>query len=64
MITDPLRGKVLTPFRDAAAYLGGVSPTTIRRLADAGRLKIVYVGDRPMITVESIRRFVASGGSS
>jgi len=60
MITDPFEGKALTPPADAATYLGGVSVTTVKRLAAAGHLTVVHVGDRPMVTVESLRAFITT----
>lgn len=53
--------KLLASFREAEAALGQCQ-SSIKKLANEGKLESVYIGRRHMLTVESIRR-VASGGA-
>jgi excisionase family DNA binding protein len=50
----------LVAFSEVARALG-VSIFTVRRLADAGYLKSVYVGARRLVPVSEIERVIAIG---
>jgi hypothetical protein len=49
----PLERK--TARRIRAAEILDVTPRTIDRMCDSGRLKFIFVGSLKMITIESIR---------
>lgn len=48
--------------QDTALMLGGISPNHVRNLISTYELEAVRVGRRVMVSVESIKRFVAAGG--
>jgi excisionase family DNA binding protein len=47
--------------RDAAAYLGGLSPFTVHAWLSSGRLKRVKIGSRTMLRASELERFIAAG---
>jgi excisionase family DNA binding protein len=47
--------------RDAAAYLGGLSPFTVHAWLSSGRLKRVKIGSRTMLRQSELERFIAAG---
>jgi len=44
--------------------LGNVSPTHVRNLEKKGLLDFVHIGRRTFVTNESIKRFLAAGGTA
>lgn len=51
-------GPLLVPIKDAAQRLS-LSPWSVYKLADEGRLTAVYQGRRRYVTAESMREYVA-----
>ena len=47
--------------RDAAAFLGGLSPYTVHAWLSAGRLRRVKIGARTMIRLSELQRLITSG---
>jgi len=47
--------------RDAAAYLGGLSPYTISAWLSQGKLRRVKVGSRTMLRQSELDRLIAAG---
>lgn len=50
--------------KDAAAYLGGLSPYTVHAWLSQGRLKRCKVGSRTMIRESELQRVIEDGGKS
>jgi excisionase family DNA binding protein len=50
--------------KDAAAYLGGLSPYTVHAWLSQGRLNRTKIGSRTMIKASELERFIeaSSGG--
>jgi hypothetical protein len=46
----------LFTFEEAAKYLGGISPWTLRRQAQRQNLKVVHLGLKVFITLEELDR--------
>lgn len=57
----PLAPDALTYTLPDAARLSGLSPSTIRRRAKAGALRLVRVGRRTLVEGDGLRRMLASG---
>ncbi|MGA7793188.1 MAG: helix-turn-helix domain-containing protein [Candidatus Acidiferrales bacterium] len=47
--------------KDAAAYLGGLSPYTIHAWLSQGRLRRTKCGSRTMVRLSELERFIAAG---
>jgi len=47
--------------KDAAAYLGGLSPYTIHAWMAQGRLRRTKIGSRSMLRLSELERFVREG---
>jgi excisionase family DNA binding protein len=47
--------------KDAAAYLGGISPYTVHAWLSQGRLRRCKVGARTMIKASELERFITAG---
>ena len=58
MIKKGIRMPLLLDISMAAKSLGGVSPTTIRRLIASGELPIVRLGTRVLIEEKSLQEWV------
>ena len=54
----------LLSVRDAAAYLGGISPYTVHAWLAKGRLRRTKVGSRTMIRESELQRVIEDGGKS
>jgi len=54
----------LLSVRDAAAYLGGLSPYTIHAWLAKGKLRRTKVGSRTMIRESELLRVIEDGGKS
>ena len=50
--------------KDAAAYLGGLSPYTIHAWLAQGKLRRSKVGSRTMIRESELQRVIEDGGKS
>jgi len=50
--------------KDAAVYLGGLSPYTVHAWLSQGRLKRCKVGSRTMIRESELQRVIEDGGKS
>jgi excisionase family DNA binding protein len=47
--------------KDAAAYLGGLSPYTVHAWLVKGKLRRCKLGSRTMIRLSELERFIAQG---
>jgi excisionase family DNA binding protein len=54
----------LLSVKDAAAYLGGISPYTIHAWLSKGKLRRSKVGGRTMVRVSELDRVIEDGGKS
>lgn len=54
----------LLSVKDAAAYLGGLSPYTIHAWLAQGKLRRSKVGSRTMIRESELQRVIEDGGKS
>jgi excisionase family DNA binding protein len=50
--------------KDAAAFLGGLSPYTVAAWLSQGRLRRTKVGSRTMIRESELQRVIEDGGKS
>jgi excisionase family DNA binding protein len=48
--------------KDACTYLGGISPSSVRRLIDQGRLRPNRALRHILIPIAELDRFINSGG--
>lgn len=54
----------LLSVKDAAAYLGGISPYTVHAWLSQGKLRRSKVGGRTMVRVSELQRVIEDGGKS
>ena len=47
--------------RDAAAFLGSISPYTVHAWLSSGRLRRTKIGSRTMVRLSELERFIAAG---
>jgi excisionase family DNA binding protein len=51
----------LLSVRDAAAYLGGISPYTVHAWLSQGRLPRTQIGNRTMVRLSALERLIKAG---
>jgi len=59
-----MREDRLFSVKDAAAYLGGISPYTIHAWLAKGKLRRCKVGSRTMLRESELQRVIEDGGKS
>jgi excisionase family DNA binding protein len=47
--------------KDAATYLGGISPYTVHAWLSQGRLPRVKIGTRTMVRLSALEKFIKAG---
>lgn len=54
----------LLSVKDAATYLGGISPYTVVAWLSSGKLRRSKVGSRTMVRLSELQRVIEDGGKS